>query len=61
VKENYAKQYHFGLHRMQAEELYNDKKQAHDAKPPGNEKILQVLPWTQTAQGDKVAETGTGQ
>jgi hypothetical protein len=29
---------------MQAEELYDDKKQADHAKPPGNEKILQVLP-----------------
>jgi hypothetical protein len=29
---------------MQAEKLHNDQKQADDAKPPGNEKILQVLP-----------------
>jgi hypothetical protein len=29
---------------MQAEKLYNDKKQTDHAKPLGNEKILQVLP-----------------
>jgi hypothetical protein len=29
---------------MQAEKLYDDKKQADHAEPLGNEKILQVLP-----------------
>jgi hypothetical protein len=29
---------------MQAKKLYDDKKQADYAKPPGNEEILQVLP-----------------
>jgi hypothetical protein len=56
VKETYEKQHYFGLYGMQAEKLHDDEKQAHHAKPSGNEEILQVLPRTQTAQRNQVAE-----
>jgi hypothetical protein len=56
VKETYEKQHYFGLYGMQAEKLHDDEKQAHHAKPPGNEEVLQVLPRTQAAQRNQVAE-----
>jgi hypothetical protein len=43
-EDDYAEQYYFGLHGMQAEKLCDDEKQADNSKPPGNEEILQVLP-----------------